>query len=37
MPAGDVSRLLRTAPAGAPLALPSAASFAKSYQPSAHA
>jgi len=35
MSAGDVSRLLRAAPAGGPLALPSAASFARSYQPSA--
>ena len=35
MPADDVSRLLRSAPAGGPLALPSAASFAQSYEPSA--
>jgi diguanylate cyclase (GGDEF)-like protein len=33
MPAADVSRLLRAAPAGGPLALPSAASFARSYEP----
>ena len=35
MPADDVSRLLRSAPAGGPLALPSAASFAQAYEPSA--